>query len=106
MFTEFVSHRRREVMMPGRIAFVLLSLFVAAPISADEPEFSRDIAPLLRKYCAGCHNAEEANGELRLDQFSLLMRGGENGAVVVPGAPEKSRLLLVIEKKQEPFMPP
>ena len=90
--------------------FVLLAIVSwAAGLSADEPktpDYRKEIAPIFRKYCNGCHNAKEAEGELVLDNFPKLMQGGENGKIVVPGKPDKSRLILVLEKKVEPFMPP
>ncbi|MBT6498026.1 MAG: hypothetical protein HOL01_26225 [Planctomycetaceae bacterium] len=77
-------------------------------IAADAPavDFRKQVAPIFTKYCTGCHSADDANGELNLASHTALMRGGENGAVIVPGKPEKSRLILSLEKKIEPFMPP
>ena len=73
-------------------------------IAADAPavDFRKQVVPIFTKYCTGCHSADEANGELNLASHTSLMRGGENGAVIVPGKPEKSRLILSLEKKIEP----
>lgn len=93
-------------------AFLLLLILTAGVVQnlwaaeVAEIEYNRDIAPLFQKYCNGCHNAQEPDGELTLQNFKGLMRGGANGAVVVPGQPDKSRLILVLEKQAEPFMPP
>lgn len=70
------------------------------------PEFERDIQPLLTKYCAGCHNADEREGKLSLESFDELQRGGERGAAVVPGDADASRLLRTLTGKAEPAMPP
>jgi WD40 repeat protein/mono/diheme cytochrome c family protein len=70
------------------------------------PDYTKQIAPIFRTYCSGCHNRKDAEGELTLDTFAGLKKGGENGAIVVAGKPEKSRLLLSVERKVEPFMPP
>jgi hypothetical protein len=90
--------------------FALLAIIsLADGLSADEaktPDYRKEIAPIFRKYCNGCHNAKEAEGKLVLESFPKLLQGGENGKVVVPGKAEKSRLILVLEKKIEPFMPP
>ncbi len=78
-------------------------------LSADEPktpDYRKEIAPIFRKYCNGCHNAKEAEGELVLESFAKMMQGGTNGKIVVPGKPKQSRLIHVLEKKVEPFMPP
>ncbi|MCA9114615.1 MAG: hypothetical protein KDA79_05980 [Planctomycetaceae bacterium] len=75
--------------------------------SADNPpDYATDVYPVLRTYCSGCHNADEAGGELRLDDFALLMKGGSHGPAIVPGKPDESRLLQLVERKQKPFMPP
>lgn len=38
----------------------------------DPPEFDARVLPLLKKYCHGCHNAEEEVGELNLERFLTL----------------------------------
>ncbi|HUG92470.1 MAG TPA: c-type cytochrome domain-containing protein [Planctomycetaceae bacterium] len=91
-------------------SFLGVAILCAAGLaSAGEPaapSYADHVAPLFRKYCNGCHNADDANGELVLDDFAKLMKGGEHGPGIVPGQPDKSRLILVLEKQAEPFMPP
>ena len=70
------------------------------------PDYAREIAPLFRKYCLGCHNAQEAQGGLVLESHAQALHGGEHGAIVVAGNAAKSRLILVLEKRIEPAMPP
>jgi WD40 repeat protein len=74
--------------------------------AAPAPDYARDVAPLFRKYCLGCHNAQEAQGGLVLETYTQALHGGEHGAIVLAGTPEKSRLILVLEKRIEPAMPP
>ncbi|WP_437191795.1 c-type cytochrome domain-containing protein [Planctomicrobium sp. SH527] len=69
-------------------------------------EFYRDIAPILRAKCQACHSASVHEGDLRLDDHALTLKGGESGAPVVPGDAEKSLLYLVSTRKEEPAMPP
>ena len=79
----------------------------AAPQTASEAvDFHRQVLPLLRKYCQGCHNAEDREGGLSLDSYRDLLAGGENGAVLAPGDSGRSRLYLVLVGKAEPAMPP
>lgn len=88
---------------------LLLAWPMAAAGADDEPappDFNTHIAPLMQKYCAGCHNAEDKEGGLVLESYESLLAGGENGAAVIPQAPERSRLLLVLTGKAEPAMPP
>src|SRR5262249_45139931 len=40
-----------------------------APSPTSAPSFAEDVAPLIRKYCTGCHGAEKARAGLRLDTF-------------------------------------
>jgi mono/diheme cytochrome c family protein len=62
---------------------------------------------LLAHRCAGCHGAKVQMGGLRLDSRDSLLRGGQEGAVVTPGTPERSRLLdLVAGKVEKKVMPP
>ncbi|MBA3314699.1 MAG: hypothetical protein M3552_11130 [Planctomycetota bacterium] len=81
---------------------------VAASASAAPPDFAKDVQPLLTKYCAGCHNAADAadNGAFSLDNFTALMKGGEHGAVIVPGKVDESRIIKLIERADGPAMPP
>ena len=51
------------------------------------------IAPLLARSCVSCHKPEKHKGGLRMDSFEQLMRGGEDGKVVVPGNPKSSDIL-------------
>ncbi|EAQ79118.1 c-type cytochrome domain-containing protein [Blastopirellula marina] len=85
-----------------------LLLCVASAATAAEPavDYTRDIGPLLTKYCAGCHNPDDANAELILTTFDGLQTGGESGAILAPDQPEKSLLLAVLATDGEPKMPP
>lgn len=83
-------------------------VYAAEPEPPQNLDYAKQIAPLFRKYCVGCHNTEDAftSADLVLESFPKLMKGSENGAVIVPGQPDKSKLILVLEKKTKPFMPP
>ncbi len=69
-------------------------------------DFATHIAPILNKYCVGCHAADEPEGQLVLETFAGLQKGGEHGAVIVPGSSKKSRLIQVLTGQAEPSMPP
>ena len=65
--------------------------------SAQEPaavDFARDVQPLLRANCYGCHGESLQSGNFRLDRRrdSLPNRVGANGARIVPGNSSASRL--------------
>ncbi len=87
-------------------AFALLAL--ATPLAAEPLDYHRDIAPLLRDYCAGCHNGGDYEGGFSVETFAALMEGGETEAkaILVPGKPGESYLLQTILKTAKPAMPP
>lgn len=91
--------------------FLLLSpLFATAEEVAAEKnaavDYDKQVAPLLRKYCAGCHNTDDPAGKLAVDSFDLLMKGGEHGAPITPGNSDGSRVIRLLSGKGEPKMPP
>ncbi len=58
--------------------------------------FAKDIAPILLQNCNGCHiDAMQVRGGLRMDNFALLLKGGDTGAVVDGG---KSAMSLLVRK--------
>lgn len=81
--------------------------FVTPLFAADkeEPSYEKQVAPLLKKYCAGCHNGSDREGKLSLETFADLQKGGEHGVAVLPGDPASSRLIRVLSGG-EPKMPP
>ncbi|MEZ6145853.1 MAG: hypothetical protein R3B91_10655 [Planctomycetaceae bacterium] len=47
----------------------------AAETEAPSPDFTTDVAPILTKYCAGCHNDGDRDGNLSLESFASLIKG-------------------------------
>src|SRR5688572_32432621 len=77
--------------MPTRHAVICGALLLAAPARADL--FADRVAPLLEERCLSCHNARAKRGGLDLSTRAAALAGGDNGAVLVPGASKKSKLL-------------
>ena len=91
------------------LALVLVFVLgVAARASAQEAArlWTHKIQTLLEVHCVKCHGPLEQNGELELDTPEAVARGGSGGEVVVPGAPEKSRLYQYLAPDSAPHMPP
>ena len=44
-------------------------------------------------HCYKCHGKAKVKGKLRLDSREAIMKGGENGVVIVPDHPEKSEMI-------------
>jgi WD40 repeat protein len=63
--------------------------------AADEGvSFHRDIAPLLRARCQGCHQPARLEGGVDLTTAAGLLGAGDSGQpIVVPGDPDGSELL-------------
>ena len=73
----------------------------AATITYDD-----HVVPILRDKCFACHNPDKKSGGLMLNTYTNLMAGGGSGEVVETGAPDTSRLFLLVAHKEQPFMPP
>lgn len=89
-------------------ASLLIIACSSGQLSAQQVDFERDISPILEERCWGCHGADDQESGLRLDQRPRLLRGGDSGlATVVPGEPEKSYLIEVVNHVDEEMaMPP
>jgi hypothetical protein len=74
--------------------------------AADRVDFNEDVFPILQKHCIACHTADEAQGGLVMEDFAMLMKGGESGPALTPGTASSSRLILMASGKMEPKMPP
>lgn len=79
-----------------------------APAPAGASEFAATIQPILERVCTNCHNPDKQKGELLLTTVDGIRKGGENGAVVVPGKPDESPLLSRCElpTDHDDHMPP
>jgi len=75
---------------------------VADPARPAEPTaeaiefFEKKIRPVLVKHCHECHTGAKPKGKLLLDSRAALLKGGDSGAAIVPGQPDKSLLLTAI----------
>lgn len=75
--------------------------------SGDSVDFFRDVKPLLDSRCIDCHRGAKAKGGLRLDDPEHAKKGGESGAAIVLGKPEKSELLRRLASEDaDDVMPP
>jgi hypothetical protein len=78
--------------------------------SSDEIDFfEKKIRPVLVQHCYSCHSHEgkKLEGGLRLDSRAGVLKGGDDGPVLVPGKPEASILLKAIRYGQDfSQMPP
>ncbi|MES2471269.1 MAG: c-type cytochrome domain-containing protein [Pseudomonadota bacterium] len=78
------------------------------PQAAPGSFYTARVAPLFETRCNGCHGDKMDRGQLRLDSFALLMRGGKHGAVIAPGRVDGSELFrrITLPESDEQAMPP
>jgi mono/diheme cytochrome c family protein len=82
---------------------------VAASADAPPPSsprfYATRVTDILNDNCLSCHD-ETAKGGLRLDSYAAIMKGGADGAVIVPGDPAASMLIKAIRRTDDLKMPP
>jgi hypothetical protein len=96
-----------------RITAALLVCFTGSVLHAApaaNPQaiefFEKNVRPVLAAKCQSCHGPKRQQGGLRLDSRAALLKGSDNGAVLVPGEANKSALIRVIRYDGEVQMPP
>src|SRR5882672_6356877 len=86
------------------------SLVFLLAAAAQEPaveHFEKKVRPVLHASCVPCHGPEKQKGGLRLDSRAGLQKGGDSGAVVVAGDPDKSLLMKAVRQTDPDLvMPP
>lgn len=70
--------------------------------------YSDIIQPMLQSRCYGCHGPNKQKGKLRLDAQDFILKGGEDGKVIIPGRADESDLIdrILLPKDDEDHMPP
>ena len=96
--------------------WVVLTVSVAAVVGAHGADaaggafFEQKIRPVLVEHCYECHSeqAKKIKGGLRLDFRAGWVAGGDGGtAAIIPGKPEESLLIRVVQHLEEDLaMPP
>src|SRR4051812_37454045 len=90
---------------------LLLTIVLAAVSNAAEtpgaitPEqsafFESKVRPVLADNCYKCHGEKKHAAGLRVDSLAALLTGGDTGPAIVPGDPDKSRLIKAIRYVDE-----
>lgn len=85
-----------------------LSLLPVAGLAADPVDFNRQIQPIFEASCLSCHGEEKPKGGLRMTTLEGILKGGDDGAGVVPGDPDKSPIYthMVLPADHDDLMPP
>jgi WD40 repeat protein/mono/diheme cytochrome c family protein len=90
-----------------RLVAALAALFMAqfAASAADKPvSYYKDLVPIFKRSCNGCHHPGKLKGQLDLTTFETFKKGGKHGPGFVTGKPKES---IIIEEVSgdEPSMP-
>ncbi|MDX2268138.1 MAG: PSD1 and planctomycete cytochrome C domain-containing protein [Bryobacter sp.] len=89
-----------------KFAPIILACFTSL-LGAQEPDFARDVFPILRKNCYACHGPGMQQSGFRLDDAAAALEGGNSGAAILPGKSAESPLLRRVHgNKGLPAMPP
>ncbi|MHA4843376.1 FN3 associated domain-containing protein [Flavitalea antarctica] len=91
--------------------------FITAPLMSKTKKiknineavvFEDIVQPIFDDKCIGCHNPNKRKGELLLTSYKDLLKGGENGPVLLAGNADSSALynLLLLPANDDRHMPP
>ena len=77
---------------------------------AAQPQlsYSEDIAPIFKGWCVSCHQpgGEGANASrLDLTTYEGLMKGTKFGPMVIPGKPDESNIMSLVQGEAKIRMP-
>jgi cytochrome c553 len=96
-------NRRRAFNLRRIVLWLLCSVVIpvtqAASLTPAQVQFFENrVRPVLVENCYKCHSrqAEKVKGGLLLDTRDGVLKGGESGAAIVPGDPDKSLLIKAI----------
>jgi WD40 repeat protein len=87
-------------------------VFLAGPpaVQAQQPQgpvsFIKDIAPIFKENCFGCHGSKNPKGKLDMTRYESLRKGGTKDDPIVPGKPDESNLVDALRGTTLAIMPP
>ena len=90
----------------GRFALQSAWLMLAAGVAAgtvSAAPFEDDVLPIFAQHCTKCHGPQIQMAGLGLHDVAAVVKGGDNGPVIAPGAPDDS---LLLERVKAGTMPP
>jgi hypothetical protein len=78
----------------------------AAAQAVEVISYNTHIRPIFEAQCMRCHNNNKARSGLSLETMAKVLEGGSSGPILVPGNPDGSRLMALLNWTEEPAMPP
>jgi len=75
---------------------------------AKNVTYAGEIKPIFEKSCIKCHGPEKQKGKLRLDSLAAVLKGGQDGKVILPGDSAGSMLVHNVAHigDEDEYMPP
>ena len=83
----------------------LFRLLLVATLPAFAADYSKDVHPILAASCFSCHSGDKRSGGLSMQDYTELLKGGKDGAVIQPGRGADSLLIQRVTSTSAP-MPP
>jgi hypothetical protein len=84
---------------PAATTLKEIEALVQIPVDMNNVSFKKDVAPIIQNVCVRCHGGPDPAGDFNASTYESFIEHIE------PGAPEKSRILLLVTGKAEPRMP-
>jgi mono/diheme cytochrome c family protein len=111
---------RRRLLVLGAATFLALGGSIGLEIASSSDEvcaaqaktsFAEDVVPILVGHCYGCHTPGGQGNQksgLDLSTYDGIMTGTKSGKMVIPGDPESSNLVWLLDWRGAPetHMPP
>jgi hypothetical protein len=76
-----------------------------SPDPGSQQFYTTRVTGIIKDNCLECHDGEKQKGGLRLDSYTAIMQGGDDGYVIVPGDPDASMLIQSIRGEGDLKMP-
>jgi uncharacterized membrane protein len=98
-----MNTRSLRCIVAASVALLLLAGCGRAPGIS----YAKDVVPILDQHCKSCHVAGQAGyvvSGFELENYETLMKGTQYGAVIVPGDPLTSALVMLIEGRADPSL--
>ncbi len=97
------SHKKRRIYQFSASLVVAMGL---TPSLRADVDFQKEVAPLMRQYCAGCHNDDDFEGDFSIERYADMVEGGSKGSLLKAGDAEGSRLIKMMTGGMKLQMPP
>ncbi|MFO1153233.1 MAG: c-type cytochrome domain-containing protein [Rhodospirillales bacterium] len=102
-----MNARALTVVSGVAVLAVVAGVGFAAKAADEQVSYKLDVQPILTARCGECHSpggeGYQKSG-LDLTSYHGLMTGTKHGAIVIPGEPLRSNLLVLVEGRADPSL--